>query len=78
MGIAYIQVGEPLRQRLYDHPAKHGVQVIDDHPWDNVGTRLLRVLSDKLSPGENGMQEIVCEDDGEGFWFKKYDAGYES
>lgn len=76
MGVAYIQVDEALRQRLYDHPAKHGVQVLDDHPWDNIGTRLMRILSHQLAPGENGMQEIICN--GDGFWFKKYSPGYES
>lgn len=76
MGIAHILVAEPLRQRLYDHPAVHGVQVIGDTAWDNEGHRLLRIMSDKLGPDYNGMQEIICE--GEGFRFKRGEPGYES
>ena len=76
MGTAHILVGEPLRQRLYDHPAKHGVQVIGDTPWDNTGLRLMRILSWQLEPGDNGMQEIICE--GDGFRFKRDEPGYES
>lgn len=76
MGTAHVLVNADLRMALYDHPAKHGIQVIGDTPWDNYGLRLLRVLSDKLSPGENGMQSVVVEE--EKYRFVRDEPGYES
>lgn len=75
MGYAHVLVGEELRQRLYDRPAKHGVYVLRDKPWGE-GLRLLRLLSDKLGPGDNGQKEIIVE--GDGFRFKNYEPGYET
>jgi hypothetical protein len=75
MGHAYVLVGEELRQRLYDRPAKHGVYVLRDTAWGE-GLRLLRLLSDKLGPGDNGQKEIIV--DGDGFRFKNYEPGYET
>lgn len=76
MGRAHCIVDELLRQRLYEHGAKHKMIVVNDHPWDNHGKRLVQVMSDALPPGYHGQQAIIADDDG--FRFKPDCYAYES
>lgn len=78
MGRAHCIVDESLRQRLYDHGARHGMVVVNDSPWDNHGNRLVQVMSDALSPGYHGQQAIIADLDDGGFRFKTDDYAYES
>ena len=71
MGRAVTVVAPCLRQKLYDAAAsgKHGIYILYDKVWGE-GLHYLEIISDKLSPGDNGVQDVILEDDGT-VWFKK-------
>jgi hypothetical protein len=62
MGSAHVLVASQLRDRLYAEPAlRDGLAIVADTPFDDDGTHLLRVISEKLGPGRRGMKAFVIE-----------------
>jgi hypothetical protein len=52
MGSAHVLVASELRSRLYAEPALRGdIAIVSDTPFDDEGTHLLRVISERLGPG---------------------------
>jgi hypothetical protein len=63
-GAAHCLVSAELCEWLYAQPVfRTGVVVRSDVQFDDEGTRLLRVISNKLQPGYHGMQSLVVEGD---------------
>jgi hypothetical protein len=55
-GVAHRLVNAELCQWIYAQPAfSTGVAVHSDVQFDHEGTRVLRVISNKLQPGYHGM-----------------------
>jgi hypothetical protein len=71
MGRAVSIVAPCLRRKLYDAAAsgKQGIYFLYDNLWGE-GLHYLEIISDLLPPGDNGVQDVILEDDGT-FWFKK-------
>lgn len=68
MGSAHVLVSSELRDRLYAEPRlRDGLAIVADTPFDDDGTHLLRVISNKLGPGRHGMKAFVIEDGVLGF-----------
>ena len=65
MGRAVSIVAPCLRQKLYDAAAsgKHGLYILYDKVWGD-GLHYLEIISDNLGPGDNGVQDVILEDDG--------------
>lgn len=63
-GAAHCLVSAELCEWLYAQPlCSTGVVVRSDVRFDDEGTRLLHVISNKLQPGYHGMQSLVIEGD---------------
>jgi hypothetical protein len=61
-GSAHCLVSAELCEWLYAQPVvSTGVVIRSDVQFDGEGTRILRVISNKLQPGYQGMQSLVVE-----------------
>jgi hypothetical protein len=61
-GAAHCLVSAELCEWLYAQPVfSTGVVIRSDVQFDDEGTRILRVISDKLRPGYHGMQSLIVE-----------------
>jgi hypothetical protein len=62
MGRAHCLVHSEVVERIYaERELLSEVQIIDNKAFDNDGLRLIQVISMKLPPGNNGMQDLIIE-----------------